>query len=70
MIVRVFIDRATADASITTVFPTDPTTGCHCSLDPESFSDLNVLTELDLSHNLLTSLHIQLFSQLLGIQVN
>lgn len=39
------------------------------SLDPESFSGLGVLTELDLSNNLLTNIQTELFRQLHKIQV-
>lgn len=42
---------------------------CFCSLDPQAFSDLEVLTELDLTHNLLTSLPAQLISGLNKLQV-
>lgn len=43
---------------------------CVCSsLNPESFSGLDLLTQLDLSNNLLTNIHTQLFKQLLKIQV-
>lgn len=59
-----------SDVTIMSAYPTDPTTGCHCSLDPEAFSDLPALKKLDLSHNLLTSLNTQLFSRLYKIQVN
>lgn len=39
-------------------------------MDPESFSGLRGLTELDLSHNLLTSLHARLAARLLRIPVS
>lgn len=41
-----------------------------CSLDAESFSGLDALTQLDLSHNQLTSINSQLFTRLSKILVN
>lgn len=41
-----------------------------CSLDAESFSGLDALTQLNLSHNLLTSIDTRLFAQLSKIEVN
>lgn len=41
-----------------------------CSLDVESFSGLDHLTQLDLSHNLLTSIDVRLFTRLNKTEVN
>lgn len=51
------------------IIPAVSSCAVFCSLDPQAFSDLDVLTELDLTHNLLTSLPAQLISGLNNLQV-